>query len=137
MTSVGIGRRASRDLGVEVVVWDGDIDDAEITAFLVGLAADPQWPAGRLNLTDMRTAGGIAELDRDLVSDLIEGLANIRIAVVAPSGSAGAVQFGEFAAPYGTELSVHAGVESACAWLEIDARVARSMLEAIRAELGA
>ena len=48
MTRVAIGHRAIRELGVEIVVWDGDVGDAEITAFLVALAADPLWPCGRL-----------------------------------------------------------------------------------------
>src|SRR5262245_1493720 len=111
MTRVAIGHRAIRELGVEIVVWDGDVGDAEITEFLVALAADPFWPSGRLNLTDLTTAGRVAALDRDLVADLIEGLSNIRLAVVAPRG---------------TELGVHADVSSACAWLGVDTGYVKS-----------
>src|SRR5262245_9345353 len=136
MTRVAIGHRAIRELGVEIVVWDGDVGDAEITEFLVALAADPLWPCGRLNLTDLTTAGRVAALDRDLVADLIEGLSNIRIAVVAPHGSAGAVQFQRLVAPRGTELSVHADVSRACAWLGVDAAVCEQVLAVIRRELG-
>jgi hypothetical protein len=135
MTGVPIERRAIRELGVELVVWDGDIGDAEITAFLVALAADPLWPSGRLNLTDLTTAGHIAALDRDLVADLIEGLSGIRIAVVALHGSAGATQFQRLVAPRGTELSVHADVSSACTWLGIDAAVCEQTLAALRRDL--
>jgi hypothetical protein len=136
MTRVAIGHRAIRELGVEIVVWDGDIGDAEITTFLVALAADPLWPSGQLNVTDLTTAGHVAALDRDLVADLIEGLSNIRIAVVAPHGSTGATQFQRLVAPRGTELSVHADVSSACAWLGIDAAVCEQTLAAIRRDLG-
>src|SRR5262245_16111173 len=56
---MGIAYRIDRALGFTLVVWHGDVTAQDAKDHLVELAADRQWPPGRLLLTDISSVGRV------------------------------------------------------------------------------
>ena len=85
---MGISHIAVVEHGCTFEVWDGEIDEQEVRAHLVRLAADTHWPPGVLNLVDLSTVGNISVPDPELVSLLREGTvleSELRTALVVRS----------------------------------------------------
>jgi hypothetical protein len=70
---MGIAYRADRLFGCTFAVWDGDIGPDDVTAHLLRLAEDPEWPPGPMHLSDLSTVKRLTIPDGELLSCLYEG----------------------------------------------------------------
>jgi hypothetical protein len=135
---VGIAYRLDRALGFTLVVWHGDVTAQHAKDHLVQLAADREWPPGRLLLTDISTVGRVTLPDPQLLdlllegTDLREGLE--KVVVVPPAFLAGngiekaAASLGMRARPFGE-------LEAACEHLDIDATAVQGTIDELRQEI--
>jgi len=67
---MGIAYRCDTQLGIMVSVWDGAVTFDELRDCIRRQLADPDWPGGRLALTDARTARGISAMTDDEIHEI-------------------------------------------------------------------
>jgi len=116
-------------------VWDGDIDEAEVTAHLLRLAEDTDWPPGLLNLVDLTTVGSISVPDQELVALLREGTVlerEVKTALVVPPAflDGNTPRYDESARATG--VTAFADSESASTHLGIPPEASLSIIERLR-----
>jgi hypothetical protein len=122
-------------------VWDGDVFPEDVHAHLLRLAADPDWPTGRLQLTDLTTLHRVEVPDADLVSLLYEGttlLDDLRFALVLRPSVITA--FAPALAPRAKEipmLGTFSHLAAASEYLGIPRAVAQEVCDALRNEVRA
>jgi hypothetical protein len=103
--------------------------------------ASPEWPPGRLNLTDLRTAD-FSELtihDRAQIFEInarhVHKLVGMKSAAIGGANFDAARQFEREDRSSGLRLITFDDVGHACAWLGVDSHVVRPMLEELRSGL--
>ncbi|HET9730147.1 MAG TPA: hypothetical protein VFR41_12030 [Acidimicrobiia bacterium] len=119
-------------------IWDGDVDEAEVTAHLLRLAEDADWPPGRLNLVDLTTVGRITVPDPELVALLREGTIlehELKTALVVPAEflDGNAPEYDESARATG--VTTFADIRSASEHLGISVQAALTVMEQLRNSL--
>jgi hypothetical protein len=129
--------------GITVSVWDGAVRFEELRDVVRRQLADPGWPAGRLALTDARTATGLSMFTDEQIGEIaalyrtqqakISGVKYARVG----QGTQGALKFQKAMGPSGPALLVFDDLEPACEWLGINADVVQPILDELRAELRA
>ena len=133
---MAIGYRLDILRGLTLVVWDGDVTDDEVTAYLSRLAENVEWPPGPLHLTDITTAGHVAVPDPELVAELVaDNRDTARLAILARDTQPVTRHLAGPGTPPGTSVAVFHDLAAACDWLGIDDTAARATLDAIRHDL--
>ena len=123
------------------IVWDGVVTADDWRAHLREMFADPDWPVGSKNLTDLRTAdvSTITPEDRASIvtmyapyADKVRGQ---KSAAVAGDNFDASREFEDQKEPAGLSLIVFNDLLNACTWLGIDKAVAQATVSELRQEL--
>jgi hypothetical protein len=134
-----VSHRAVKATGCTIAVWDGTLTSADMQHQLIRLANDPEWPPGPCHLVDCTTLETVIVPDPGLMELLYEGtnfVSEIRIAVVVRPDFFDAVRDRFHTAVEAFDAATFFDVETACAYLGVDASVVRSTIEDLRHELG-
>jgi hypothetical protein len=135
-----IGYRLDHERGITLVVWDGTVGLNEVLAHVEHLRADPDYPAGNLHLTDLRTfvPAGPPPID-ELGPAVLSAYARpgFRWAVVAVEAFAGVKELMDAVVPAGLDMIAFTDLHTACVWLGVDPAWARQTLVEVRDELRA
>ena len=134
--------RIEPDPGITYVVWDGSITAEEWLVHVQLLLSDPDWPpAGRLHLSDLRTATIDASIDEAVLRKGVElfghhpNIANLRVAIVAGGEYRRAGVFERLSLRYPIFVFSFNTLRPACEWLGIDADHAERILRPLREQL--
>jgi hypothetical protein len=134
---MAIAHKVVRSHSCTFEVWDGDIDEEEVRAHILRLAADRDWPPGALNLVDLSTVGNISIPDPELVALLREGTileTELKTALVVPElVDADAPQYQE--AAHATGVTAFTDLRSASAHLGIPLEISLGLMERLRQSL--
>jgi hypothetical protein len=129
--------------GIIVSVWDGDVTFDELRDLIRRQLADPDWPGGRLGLTDARTARGVSAITDDEICEIAAmyrtqqaKISGVRYARVG-QGTQGVLKFQKAMGPSGPATLVFDDLDDACEWLGIDVADVQPMLDDLREELRA
>ena len=142
---MGIAFRTSRPSGLSVAVWDGEVTAAQRNAHISAIAADPEWGAGALLLTDLTS---VAEASRPTPAEVLEAASsfvehvaaqvrNAKWAMVAGETFAHAQRFSAYVEEAVQRLIVFNELDTACTWLGVDVAEVRSVVADLRLELRA
>ena len=138
---VGISYRLDKAQGLMTFVWDGKVTADDWKAHLTEMFADPDWPAGTRNLTDLRSAdvSTITPADRAEIvmmyaphADKVRGM---KSAAVAGDNFDVSRDFETENEPAGLSLIVFNDLLNACTWLGIDKTLAQATVAELRQEL--
>jgi hypothetical protein len=136
---MGVAYRIEQDPGVAYVVWDGTVTADQWMAHVRQLLLDPGWPpAGRLHLSDLRTATIDASIDDGVLKKAVElfgrhpNIANLRVAIVAGAEFRRAGVFERLSMRYPMFVFSFNTLRPACEWLGIDPDHAERMLRPLR-----
>jgi hypothetical protein len=138
---MGIAYRLDPVLGLTVTVFDGVITGEEWIQEVRELFADPAWPAGRLSLTDLRTADShlLTAEHRQEIYEINQAhakqLVGMKSAAIAGMHFDEAREFERGNRQSGMRLIAFDDVGPACAWLGIDAAAVNPILAEMRAQL--
>jgi hypothetical protein len=138
---MGVAYRLDHALGLTVTVFDGTITGDEWRAAADEIFADPTWPPGPLNLTDLRTADASALTAADRVSVLAinashaDQLAGMKSAAVGGTNFEIAARFQREDELSGLRLVVFDDLPPACTWLGVDADVVSATIRTLREQL--
>ena len=135
---MSIAYRLDRALGFTLVVWHGDVTAQDTVDHLVELAADRQWPPGRLLLTDITSARRVTLPDPQLLDLLLEGTdlrERLEKVVVVPA----AILRGQTIEKAATSLRMDAkpfgDLDAACRHLGLATATVRAQIDELRDEL--
>ena len=138
---MGIAYRCDTRHGIVVSVWDGDVSFDELRDLIRRQLADPDWPGGRLGLTDARTARGISAITDEQICEIaamyrtqqakISGVKYARVG----QGMQSILKFQKAMGPSGLTTLVFDRLDDACAWLGITVDDVQATLEDLRQEL--
>jgi hypothetical protein len=138
---MGIACRLDQGLGLTLTVFDGVITGAEWMRQVRELFANPEWPPGRLSLTDLRTADAhlISDADRQAIFKInqehAKQLVGMKSAAIAGVLFDEAREFERENRPSGLRLIAFDDVGPACAWLGLDPAVVSPMITELRDQL--
>jgi hypothetical protein len=138
---MGAAYRLDHVLGLTLTVFDGTITGDEWRATARTIFADPAWPPGPLNLTDLRTADASALTDADRVSILAinashaDQLAGMKSAAVGGTNFEIAARFQREDEMSGLRLVVFDDLPPACTWLGVDADAVSVTIRTLREQL--
>jgi hypothetical protein len=138
---MAIAYRLEKDLGLTVTVFDGVITGEEWINSVRGLFADPAWPPGRLNLTDLRTADShlLTDADRQAIyainQEHAKQLVGMKSAAIAGMHFDETRDFERGNRSSGLRLIAFDDVGPACAWLGLDPAVVAPMINEMRDQL--
>jgi hypothetical protein len=138
---MGIAYRLDQDLGLTLTVFDGVITGEEWIRHVNEVFDLPEWPPGRLSLTDLRTADShlLRDDDRRTVFAINEAhakqLVGMKSAAIAGVHFDVARDFERGNRPSGLRLIAFDDVGPACAWLGLDPAVVAPMITELRAQL--
>ena len=135
---MGIAYRIDQSLGCTVVVWDGSVTAEQQTRHLMRLAADSEWPPGRLHLTDLSSVTDVTLPDASLVDVLIEGTAmrdGIEKALVVRPEFLRESCIQDSGSSFGSRPTPFSDLDEACAHLNVSASMVRATLGELREEL--
>jgi len=120
------------------IVWDGKVTVDDWRGHLEEVFADPDWPAGTRNLTDLRSADVSAITPEDRASivtmyapyaDKVRGM---KSATVAGDNFDVSREFEDRKEPAGLSLIVFNDLLNACTWLGIDKTAAQATITELR-----
>ena len=138
---MGIAYRMDKSQGLMTIVWDGVITADDWRAHLEEMLADPEWPAGPRNLTDLRSAdvSSITEADQAEVVSLyaphLDKLRGMKSAAVAGDNFEPSTAFEANQSPTGLSLIIFNDLLNACTWLGVDKGTAQATITELRNEL--
>ena len=135
---MGIAYRIDKTRGLTIFVWDGTVTERDTIDHLLQLAADSDWPYGRLSLTDLTTVGAVVLPDAGLLDELVAGT-DLReklekVVVVRPELLRG-TSVTDAAASLGMDAKPFGDLESACAHLGVDVSTVRATIADLRESL--
>jgi hypothetical protein len=140
---MGIAYRCDTRHGIIVSVWDGDVTFDELRDLIRCQLADPDWPGGRLGLTDARSARGISAITDEQICEIaamyrtqqakISGVKYARVG----QGMQGVLRFQKAMGPSGPTTLVFDDLEAACEWLGIDVADVQPTLDDLCKEIRA
>jgi hypothetical protein len=135
---MGIAYRLDRTMGLTLTVFDGKITGDEWRAVVTEIFANPEWPPGRLNLTDLRTADalGLTAADRGKILEMntaqAHKLVGMKSAAVSGAHFEAAREFEREDQTSGMRLIPFDDLGPACAWLGLDLQSVRTMINELR-----
>jgi hypothetical protein len=135
---MGIAYRIDHVLGFTLVVWHGDVTAQDAKEHLVQLAADSQWPPGRLLLTDISTVGRVTLPDPELLELLLEGTdlrERLEKVVVVPPAFLRGNGIEKAAASLGMKAKPFGDLDAACDHLGVDPASVRTVTDELRREI--
>jgi hypothetical protein len=138
---MGIAYRLNGALGLTITVFDGEITGEEWIRSVRELFADPEWPPGRLALTDLRTADSHLLKDEHRQAIYAINQEHARQLVGMKSAAIAGVHFDEAREfergnrPSGIRLIAFDDVGPACVWLGIDPAAVIPTLSELREQL--
>jgi hypothetical protein len=138
---MGVGYRLDQALGLSLVVFDGKVTGDEWRAMVLEVFADPCWPPGRLNLTDLRTAdaSALTVADRAEIFAInglhADKLVRMKSAAIGSAHFEAARRFGREDRSSGLRLIAFDDLPPACIWLGVDVDKVGSMIEQLRRHL--
>jgi hypothetical protein len=138
---MGIAYRLDGALALTLTVFDGKITGDEWRSAVHEIFADPSWPPGRLNLTDLRTADASALTGADRAEILsinarhAHKLVGMKSAAIGGSTFDAARKFAREDRASGLRLIAFDDLAPACTWLGVDVAKVRSMIDDLRARL--
>ena len=140
---MGIAYRLDQTLGLTLTVFDGRITGYEWRTAVREMFADPRWPPGRLNLTDLRTTDSSALTTADRAAIFAINARHAHKLVGMKSAAIGSAHF-ETSRDFsredqssGLRLIPFDDLKPACLWLGLDLETVRSMIDELRSELRA
>ena len=139
---MGIAYRSDDGLGLTVVVGDGVVTAEDWHAHVSRMTGDPEWPVGRLGLTDLSCADTSA-LRGDDVREMAgafvragSNMAHWKGAIVAGDmAHRSAVTFQQALGPTGLVIMIFSDMDSACEWLEVGIEDVAPTIEELRHEI--
>jgi hypothetical protein len=138
---VGIAYRLDHTLGLTLTVFDGQVTGDEWRTAVRELFADPRWPPGRLNLTDLRTtdASALTVADREEIIAInarhVDKLVGMKSAAVGSAHFEISREFGREDQSSGLRLIPFDDLAPACVWLGLDLNTVLLMIADLRREL--
>jgi hypothetical protein len=135
---VGIAYRIDKHQGLTVFVWDGTITERDTIDHLLQLAADTEWPNGRLSLTDLTTVRSVVLPDAELLDELIAGTdlrEKLEKVVVVPRALLDGTTVTDAAESLDLDAKPFGDLESACAHLGVDVDAIRTTVGELRESL--
>jgi len=135
---MGIAYRIDHGLGCTVVVWDGSVTAEQQTQHVLRLAADSEWPPGRLHLTDLTTVTDVTLPDSSMVDVLIEGTSmreEVKKAIVVRPDFLGGSCIQDSGSSLGGSPTPFSDLDQACAHLNVNASTVRATIRELRDEL--
>jgi hypothetical protein len=138
---MGVGYRLDHELALTVTVFDGAVTGDEWRAAVREIFADPSWPPGRLNLTDLRSAdlSAVTAADRAEIYALnaqhADKLVGMKSATVGEANFETARKFERDDRSSGLRIIPFDGLGPACNWLGVDSRAVGSLVEEVRRSL--
>ena len=119
-------------------VWDGKVTAADWRGHLEQIFADPDWPAGSRNLTDLRSAD-VSSITPDerasivtLYAPYADKVRGMKSAAVAGDNFDVSREFENQNEPAGLSLIVFNDLLNACTWLGIDKNAAQATITELR-----
>jgi hypothetical protein len=140
---MGVGYSLDKTLALTLTVFDGTVTGDEWRSTVRDLFADPSWPPGRLNLTDLRSAdlSAITEADRAEIYAMnarhAHKLVGMKSAAIGGANFEAARSFERDDRSSGLRIIPFDDLGPACVWLNIDTRAIRPMIEQVRQRLRA
>jgi hypothetical protein len=138
---MGVGYRLDEALGLSLVVFDGKVTGDEWRTTVLEVFADPRWPPGRLNLTDLRTADTSALTESDRAEIFAINALHADKLVRMKSASLGSAHFDATRRferddhTSGLRIIAFDDLAPACDWLGVDVERVRTIIEELRVQL--
>ena len=136
---MGIAYRLDQTQGLTIVVWDGTVTEGDVEEQVRRLAADPDWPPGLRQLSDMTSATSVPDVANTNIIEMIAEMPEarpIRFAFVAREGFAAVRRYERAVETVGvTRVIVFNDLPTACTWLGVDEVATRATIDALRQEL--
>ena len=138
---MGTANRYVEAANVFVTVWDGKVTPAEWADVARRQVVDPNWSRAQRRLTDARTAdtSAITDDDANEISTVYQRadaeFGGVRIAFVANHTRDMAQLVGRSLAGNGVTTIVFYDLDTASAWLDVDAQVVSATVHDLRQEL--
>ena len=139
---MSIGYTCIMDKKLVVSVWDGNVTLDQWRENLDRLLADPDFPATRINIVDMRFGHpdhtiGEGEIQQviDFLATHQEKIAGRKIAIVAGEDFTKPKYFERLAESLLAKVIVFNFLHSACSWLGADPKETEQTMEQIRVRL--
>ena len=136
---MGIAYRSDHGLGLTIVVGDGVVTTEDWRAHVRRMTSDPEWPVGRLGLTDLSTADTSAISGDDIreiataFGSLDRQVSRRKGAIVAGDAAyRSAVTFQQARGPTGLRIRIFSDLYSACEWLGISIEDVAPPVEELR-----
>jgi len=138
---MGVGYRLDHGLALTLTVFDGAVTGDEWRATVRAIFADPEWPPGRLNLTDLRTAdlSAVTRADRAEIYKMnalnANKLVGMKSATVGGANFETARAFERDDRSSGLRIIPFDDLGPACTWLGVDERVVGAIIGELRRQL--
>jgi hypothetical protein len=138
---MGVGYSLDKTLALTLTVFDGPVTGDEWRSAVRDLFADPSWPPGRLNLTDLRSAdlSALTASDRAAIYAInarhAQRLIGMKSAAVGGANFETASNFERDDRSSGLRIIPFDDLGPACRWLSVDVDTVRSMIEELRVRL--
>jgi hypothetical protein len=141
---MGIAYRCDETMGLCVSVWAGRVTTDDRKQHIAELAADPEWGARGLLLTDLRgisatyrpSAKEVLDAAAEFAAKLAAKVRNAKWAMVAGETFVLAQRFGTYLEEEVPRLIVFNDLDTACTWLGVDPAAARVVIDELREGLG-
>jgi hypothetical protein len=142
---MGIAYRCDEGTGLCVSVWDGEVTVDDRHRHIAALAADPQWGARGLLLTDLTgvsaahrpSAKEVLDAAAEFSAKLAEPVRHAKWAMVANETFVLAQRFSTYLEEEVPRLIVFNDLDTACTWLGVDTAASRAVIDELRAGLRA
>ena len=135
---MGIGYRINPDLGLTVMVWDGDVTAEECRRLSIELADDPAWPPGPLQIIDVTTLGNLNLSDPELVTLLTDAtklLEDIKLVLVVTPDDLYPQREARWNAVRAVPVMSFTDLDRASTFLEVDQATVRAMVDELHEAL--
>ena len=128
---MGIGYRIDTDLGLTVVVWDGNVSAEDCRHHLIKLAEDARWPPGPRQIADLTTLQESTIPDPDLVDVLSKTslLDDLNLVLVLTSDDLYPSRAVRLNAMRTVPSMIFTGLDRASRFLEVDEATVRAMAD--------
>lgn len=142
---MGIAHRSDNSTGLSISVWAGEVTDDQRRAHIAALAADADWGAGGLVLTDLTgvsaahrpSAKQVLDAAAEFSNQLAKRVRDVKWAMVASETFVLAQRFGSYLEEEIHRMIVFNDLDTACIWLGVDVADARTTIAELLEDLRA
>jgi hypothetical protein len=140
---MAVGYLLDHDHALTLTVFDGVVTGDEWRSTVHEIFADPSWPPGRLNLTDLRTAdlSAVTKADRAeiyaLNAQYAPKLVGMKSTAIGGANFDTAQKFERDDRSSGLRIIPFDDLTRACEWLGVPAAPIAALIEQLRRELRA